>query len=75
MVRIEIDRDELPKALNLEMFECLSREFKRIGFRFVAVDVDGYRTGALNGGMSGANASPAGRSHQSLTQITSIQRQ
>ena len=22
--------------------------FKKIGFRFVAIDVDGYRTGALN---------------------------
>ena len=32
----------------MEMFERISREFKRIGFRFVAIDVDGYRTGALN---------------------------
>jgi pyridinium-3,5-biscarboxylic acid mononucleotide sulfurtransferase len=48
MARIEIVREEMPKALNLEMFERLSHEFKRIGFRFVAVDVDGYRTGALN---------------------------
>jgi|SRR5438477_1964715 len=48
MVRIEIATDELPKALNMQMFERLSCEFKKIGFRFVAVDVDGYRTGALN---------------------------
>jgi hypothetical protein len=54
------------------MFERLSAEFKRIGFRFVALDVDGYRTGALNEGMSGANASPTGRSNQSLVQLTSI---
>jgi uncharacterized protein len=46
--RIEIARDEMPKAMNLEMFDRLSREFKRIGFRFVAIDVDGYRSGALN---------------------------
>jgi PP-loop superfamily ATP-utilizing enzyme len=32
----------------MEVFERISREFKRIGFRFVAIDVDGYRTGALN---------------------------
>lgn len=57
IVRIEIDRAEMPTALNLEMFDRLSREFKRIGFRFVAIDVDGYRTGALN---------------TILTQITSI---
>jgi uncharacterized protein len=48
IARIEIAREEMPKALRIEMFEQLSREFKRIGFRFVAVDVDGYRTGALN---------------------------
>jgi uncharacterized protein len=48
IARIEIAREEMPKALRLEMFERLSREFKRIGFRFVAIDVDGYRTGALN---------------------------
>jgi len=48
IARIEIAREEMPGALTLEMFERLSREFKRIGFRFVAVDVDGYRTGALN---------------------------
>ncbi len=48
VARIEIAREELPTALNLETFDRLSREFKKIGFRFVAIDVDGYRTGALN---------------------------
>ena len=48
VARIEIAREELPKALSLEMFDRISREFKNIGFKFVAVDVDGYRTGALN---------------------------
>ena len=48
IARIEIAREEMPNLLNLEMFERLSREFKAIGFRFVTIDVDGYRTGALN---------------------------
>jgi pyridinium-3,5-biscarboxylic acid mononucleotide sulfurtransferase len=48
IARIEIAREEMPRALTIEMFDRLSREFKRIGFRFVAIDVDGYRTGALN---------------------------
>ena len=38
----------MAKAFDLEMFDRLSREFKHIGFQFVALDVDGYRTGALN---------------------------
>ena len=48
VARIEFAREEMPRALSLEMFETLGREFKRIGFQFVAVDVQGYRTGALN---------------------------
>jgi uncharacterized protein len=48
VARIEFAREEMPRALSLEMFEALGREFKRIGFQFVAVDVQGYRTGALN---------------------------
>ena len=48
VARIELSREEMPRALNVEMFDILGREFKRIGFQFVAVDVQGYRTGALN---------------------------
>ena len=48
VVRLEIAREELPNALSIEVFDHLSREFKKIGFRFVAIDVDGYRSGALN---------------------------
>jgi uncharacterized protein len=48
LARIEIAREELPGALNIEMFDKISRELRQIGFRFVTMDVDGYRTGALN---------------------------
>ena len=48
VARIEIAREQLPQALRIELFDHLSREFKKLGFRFVALDIDGYRTGALN---------------------------
>jgi uncharacterized protein len=48
VARLEIAPEDLPKALTVDMFARFSHEFKRIGFRFVAVDVDGYRAGALN---------------------------
>ena len=48
VARIEIAREEMPRAMNLDVFETIGRQFKGIGFRFVAIDVDGYRTGALN---------------------------
>jgi len=48
IARIEIAREELPKALAVEVFDAISREFKACRFQFVALDLDGYRTGALN---------------------------
>jgi len=48
VARIEIAREELMNALDIAVFERLSSEFKKIGFQYVALDVDGYRTGALN---------------------------
>lgn len=48
VARIEIERKDLESALRLDVFDRLSREFKAIGFRFVTLDVDGYRSGALN---------------------------
>jgi len=48
VARLEFARDEMQRVLNVEMFDAIGREFKRLGFQFVAVDVQGYRTGALN---------------------------
>jgi uncharacterized protein len=52
IARIEIARGEPPKAFSTEVFEEISRELKKIGFMFVTLDVDGYRTGALNEALS-----------------------
>ena len=48
VVRIEIAPQELPKALNLEMTQRIAAAFKQLGFKFVTLDLEGYRTGALN---------------------------
>ena len=48
LVRLEIAPGELEKALNLKITEKLSSEFKRLGFRYVTLDLQGYRTGAMN---------------------------
>jgi uncharacterized protein len=48
VARLEFSRDEMPRALNMQMFEAIGCEFKKLGFQFVAVDVEGYRSGALN---------------------------
>jgi pyridinium-3,5-biscarboxylic acid mononucleotide sulfurtransferase len=48
IVRIEIAREELPRALTLQMFSRLSGIFKALGFLYVTVDVDGFRSGSMN---------------------------
>ena len=48
VARIEIAREELPRALNLEMFAEFSRIFKALGFAFVTVDTEGFRSGSMN---------------------------
>lgn len=48
LARIEIAKDELPKALTVEMAAEFSRIFKRLGFLYVTLDLEGYRQGSLN---------------------------
>jgi uncharacterized protein len=48
LARIEIAPEELPRALDLEMARQIAEAFKKIGFKFVTLDLEGYRTGALN---------------------------
>lgn len=48
IVRIEIGREELPRALTLEMFSHFTRIFKALGFVYVTVDVEGFRSGSMN---------------------------
>jgi uncharacterized protein len=48
LVRLEFSPEELPKALNVTMAAILVKEFKAIGFKYVTIDLEGYRSGALN---------------------------
>jgi len=48
LARIEIARDELPQALTVPMFAELTRIFKALGFTFVTLDTEGFRSGSMN---------------------------
>jgi len=50
LVRIEIAHDELERALSMPMFAEFSRIFKSLGFIFVSVDTEGFRSGSMNAG-------------------------
>jgi len=48
LARIEVDPEELPRALDPQMARAIADAIKPLGFRWVALDLDGYRTGSLN---------------------------
>ena len=48
IARIEIAQDELPRALTLEMSAAFTRIFKSLGFKFVTLDLEGFRSGSMN---------------------------
>ena len=48
IVRIEIAREELPRALTSDMARELTTVFKNLGFKFVTLDLEGFRTGSMN---------------------------
>lgn len=48
LVRLEIAPVELERGLPKSMMNRLAEEFRALGFRYVTVDLEGYRTGAMN---------------------------
>lgn len=48
LVRLEIARSEMERALSLKVVDELARRFRELGFAYVTFDLNGYRTGAMN---------------------------
>jgi len=48
IVRIEIAQDELDRALNHAMVARFGAIFKGLGFKFVTLDLEGFRSGSMN---------------------------
>jgi uncharacterized protein len=48
LVRLEIARDELGRALTPDMARQFTAIFKALGFNYVTLDLEGYRQGSLN---------------------------
>jgi len=51
LARVEIARTEMPRAADPDMATAIVRELKAIGYRYVSLDLQGYRTGSLNEGL------------------------
>jgi len=48
IVRIEIALEEFPRALTAEMAREFTALFKGLGFKFVTLDLEGFRSGSMN---------------------------
>jgi uncharacterized protein len=48
VARVEIARAELPRALSMEMMGSISAALRKAGFQYVALDCEGFRSGAMN---------------------------
>ena len=48
LARVEIARNELPAALNMEMLDAITAALKHAGYQYVTLDTTGFRSGSLN---------------------------
>jgi uncharacterized protein len=48
VARIEVEPGEMPRALDPAIARRISEAVRALGFRWVSLDLDGYRTGSLN---------------------------
>ena len=52
LARIEFLKEDLPHMLNEERLKMISDKFKELGFCYITIDLDGFRSGSLNEALS-----------------------
>jgi uncharacterized protein len=52
IARIELGRDEMPRALDPLVSAAIERELRALGYKYVTLDLKGYRLGSLNEGVT-----------------------
>ncbi len=48
LARIEVPQKERVKLFNEDILDKISKELKELGFKYVTVDIEGYKMGSLN---------------------------
>ena len=48
LARVEIAREDLPRALTLPMLDRITEALRPLGFVYVTLDTQGYRSGSMN---------------------------
>jgi uncharacterized protein len=52
VARLELEQSRIAQIFEPALRDTVEREFKKIGFRFVAIDLKGFRSGSLNEGLT-----------------------
>lgn len=48
LARVEISKNEMTRILNVEIFELVESEISKLGFKYVTLDMQGFRSGSMN---------------------------
>jgi pyridinium-3,5-biscarboxylic acid mononucleotide sulfurtransferase len=56
LARIEIAVEDLPRALSMPVLEAITAAIKPLGFLYVTIDTEGYRSGSMNQGLVSTSA-------------------
>ncbi len=48
IARIELLKDDFPKILTQSNLEIITKKFKELGFCYITVDIEGFRSGSMN---------------------------
>jgi len=48
LARIEVNQEDIPKLANISLSKKITEKLKQLGFVYVTLDMEGYRTGSLN---------------------------
>jgi uncharacterized protein len=48
LARVEVAKNEMGRVLKKQVFEDITRKLKSLGFTYVTIDMEGYRSGSMN---------------------------
>jgi uncharacterized protein len=58
LARIEIARPDMPRALTMEMLDRITAALRPLGFLYITLDTQGYRSGSMNDILPAAAIAP-----------------
>ena len=48
IARIEVDEEDLERFSDCTVRERVNKQFKKLGFTYITLDLEGYRSGSMN---------------------------